>query len=174
MIRLSKMFTTQLIGLLKRISEKEEFPIEDAGRLLAQGLISEGIIYIKGFGEMAAIEKEAIDGAETLSRIQCWTPSVQLSEADRVLIASRFADDPEAIELAKKLEADGIPFAAIASQREESGIEVLADAFIDMRLTKGLLPDDEGGRTGFPSAIAGLYTYFLLKMTIEEIMSEYR
>lgn len=167
------MFTTQLIGLLKRISEKEEFPIEDAGRLLAQSLISEGTIYIKGFGEMAVIEKEAIDGVEPLSRIQSLEPFVLLSEADRVLIASRFADDPEAIELAKKLSADGIPFAAIASKRGDSGIEALADAFIDIRLTKGLLPTDDGGRTGFPSTIAGLYTYFLLKMTIEEIISEY-
>jgi hypothetical protein len=167
------MFMTQLSGLLKRISEKEEFPIEDAGRLLAQGLISEGTIYMKGFGEMSVIETEAIDGAETLNGIQRWTPSAQLSKADRVLIAARFADDPEALELAKKLAANGIPFAAIASKRKESGVESLTDAFIDMRLTKGLLPDDEGGRTGFPSSITGLYTYFLLKMTIEEILNEY-
>ncbi|WP_211272810.1 DUF2529 family protein [Domibacillus antri] len=168
------MFMTQLSGLLKRISEKEEFSIEDAGRLLAQALISEGTIYMKGFDEMAAIEMEAINGAETLGRVQSWSPSARLTEADRVLIASRFSDHDGAMELAKTLAAAGIPFAAISSKRDEGGIEELADAFIDMRLTKGLLPDDEGGRTGFPSSITGLFAYFLLKMTIEEIVREYK
>ncbi|WP_198936766.1 DUF2529 family protein [Domibacillus epiphyticus] len=167
------MFMTQLSGLIKRISEKEEFSIEDAGRLLAQGLISEGTIYMKGFGEMAVIETEATEGAETLQNVHRWTPSARLTEADRVLIASRFSDDPGALTLAKKLIDTGIPFAAISSKREETGIEELADAFIDLRLTQGILPDDEGGRTGFPSSIAGLYAYFLLKMTIEEIVNEY-
>lgn len=170
---MSKMFTTQLSGLLKRIGEKEEYSIEDAGRLLAQGLISEGSIYMKGFGEMAAIEAEALSGAETLKGIKAWTPDARLTEADRVLLASRFSDDTEALSFAKTLTSEGIPFTAMASKTETAGLEEIADAFIDLRLTKGLLPNDEGGRTGFPSSIAGLYAYFLLKMTIEEIIAEY-
>lgn len=167
------MFLTQLSGLLKRISEKEEFPIEDAGRLLAQSLISEGTIYMKGFGEMSVIETEALDGPETLKGIKRWTPDAPLTQTDRVLIATRFSDDPEAVALAENLAAKGVSFAAISSKREKAGIENLADAFIDLRLTKGILPDDKGGRIGFPSSIAGLFTYFLLKMTIEEILTEY-
>lgn len=167
------MFMTQLSGLLKRISEKEEFAIEDAGRLLAQSFMSEGFIYMKGFSEMAAIETEAVFGAEVLSSVKRWTEDTQLTEADRVLIATRFSDDPDAVHLAKKLAAEGIPFAAIASKKAEAGIDETADVFIDLRLTKGLLPDDDGGRTGFPSSIVGLYVYFLMKMTIEEIIAEY-
>lgn len=170
---MSKMFMTQLNGLLKRISEKEEFAIEDAGRLLSQGLLGEGTIYMKGFGEMAALEAEATHGAERLPDIRKWTEDARLTEADRMLIATRFSDDAEALSLAKELQSRNIPFAAIASKREAAGIEEAADVFIDLRLTKGLLPDEEGGRTGFPSSIAGLYVYFLLKMTIEEMMAEY-
>nr|WP_046174708.1 DUF2529 family protein [Domibacillus indicus] len=170
---MSKMFMTQLSGLLKRISEKEEFAIEDAGRLLSQSFLGEGSIYMKGFDEMAAIEIEALYGAEVLSSIKRWTEGAPLTEADRVLVAARFSDDPNALQLARQLQANGIPFAAIASKKEEPGIEELADVFIDLRLIKGLLPDDKGGRAGFPSSIAGLYVYFLIKMTIEEIAAEY-
>ncbi|MCP3761501.1 DUF2529 domain-containing protein [Domibacillus sp. A3M-37] len=170
---MSKMFMTQLSGLLKKISEKEEFPLEDAGRLLAQSLMSEGSIYIKGFDEMAAIEIEAVHGAEVLDGVKSWTTDARLTEADRLLVATRFSDDPDALRLAEKLHEDGIPFVALASKKDESGIDELADVFIDLHLAKGLLPDDEGGRTGFPSSIAGLYAYFLLKMTIEEIAAEY-
>ncbi|WP_172656804.1 DUF2529 family protein [Domibacillus robiginosus] len=167
------MFTTQLSGLLKRISEKEEFAIEDAGRLLSQGLLGEGTLYMKGFGEMAALEAEAIHGAEPIAGVQNWTKDALLTEADRVLIATRFSDDPEAFKLADELLSNHIPFAAIASKREAAGIEESADVFIDLHLTKGLLPDEEGGRTGFPSPIAGLYVYYLLKMTIDEMTAEY-
>ena len=172
-MKLSKMFTTQLSGLLKRISEKEELAIEDAGRLLSQSLISEGSIYMKGFGEMAAIESEAMHGAETLKDMKRWTPDARLTEADRVLLAVRFSDDPEALQFAQQLAAKEIPFAAIASKTENVGMDELADAFIDLHLTKGILPDEEGGRTGFPSSVAGLYVYFLVKMTIDEIVAEY-
>jgi hypothetical protein len=40
-------------------------------------------------------------------------------------------------------------------------------------LTKGLLPDDFGNRYGFPSPMAGLFVYYGLKFTIEEIIAEY-
>lgn len=167
------MFLTQLTGLLKRVGEKEEDAIEDAGRLLAQSLVSEGTIYIKGYGEMAVIETEALHGAEVLKGVKSWTTGARLTDADRVLIATRFSDDPEAVQLAQKLSEDGVFFAAISSKKENAGLESLADAFIDIRLTKGILPDENGGRTGFPSSIAGLYTYFLLKMTIDDILAEY-
>ena len=170
---MSKMFTTQLNGLLKRIGEKEEFSIEDAGRLLSQSFLGEGTIYMKGFGEMAALEAEAMHGAEILPGLKSWTESALLTEADRVLIATRFSTDAEALELAGILQANSVPFVAIASKKETPGIEEKADVFIDLHLTKGLLPDDEGRRTGFPSSIAGLYVYFLLKMIMDEIVAEY-
>ena len=41
-----KMFTTQLIGRLKMIEEKEVYNLEDAARLLAQALVGEGNFFI--------------------------------------------------------------------------------------------------------------------------------
>ncbi|MBM7648337.1 putative phosphosugar-binding protein [Bacillus ectoiniformans] len=171
-----KMFTTQLTGLLQRISDKEAFSIEDGARLLAQASAGEGHIYIKGLKEMQAIEYEAIEGAEPFRHARVLQSDTQIKQMDRVLLISRLANDPEAIAIGESLAAEGIPFVAIAGQIKadsEPSLADLADIFIDTKLTKGMLPDDSGGRTGFPSAMAGLYIYHLLKMTTDEILEDY-
>lgn len=55
----------------------------------------------------------------------------------------------------------------------DAGLQGLADVHIDLRLTKGLLPDDLGNRYGYPSGIAALFVYHGLKFTIDEILEEY-
>lgn len=169
-----KMLTTQLNGLFQRIADKEADQIEDGARLLAQAAVGEGKIYIKGFQEMKAVEAEAASGAEPLP-CGCPLDSMDdLAEHDRVLLVSRFAHDPEAAAAAAALRERGIPFVAVAGRmpNEEPSLAQMADVFIDTRLTKGLLPDENGGRTGFPSSLAALYIYFALKLTIEEILQE--
>lgn len=49
----------------------------------------------------------------------------------------------------------------------------MADVHIDLRLKKGLLPDELGNRVGYPTSLVALYIYFGLKFTIEEILEEY-
>lgn len=172
-----KMFSTQLAGLFKRLQEKEEFSIEDGARLLAQAAAGQGSIYIFGKNEMSAIGHEAVFGAEPLSSAKILTEDAEETEpADRVLIASRYADDAGAVKLAHKLREKGIPFVAISTVRPEmsgSGLDSLADVHIDLGLTKGLLPDETGNRVGFPASIAALFIYYGLKFTIEEILEEY-
>lgn len=51
---MSKIFTTQLIGRLQKISE-QELDIEDAARLLAQALVGEGSIYIFGENDLRSV-----------------------------------------------------------------------------------------------------------------------
>lgn len=171
-----KMFTTQLSGLLQRISDKEAFSIEDGARLLAQASAGEGRIYVKGIKEMQAIEWEATEGAEPFKQAQIMHKDTQIKQMDRVLLASRFADDPEAIAIGESLVAKGIPFVAVAGQTKndsEPSLASLADVFIDTKVIKGMLPDDAGGRIGFPSAIAALYIYHLIKMTADEILEDF-
>lgn len=169
-----KMFTTQLTGLFQRIADKEAEQIEDGARLLAQAVIGEGRIYIKGFQEMKAVEAEAIAGADAFSCCQPFDSAGEITESDRVLLVSRFAHDPEALAAAAALEEQGIPFVAVAGliSEEEHSLHETADVFINTKLTKGLLPDENGGRTGFPSSLAALYIYFSLKLTIDEILQE--
>lgn len=169
-----KMFTTQLTGLFKRMDEKEEFSFEDGARLLAQAPVGDGSIYLAGFREMKAVEAEALEGAEPLKGSKVVSDLSSLTDSDRVLIFTRTSADEEAVLLAEKLQEKGIPFVAVSSVGEEAGPLVeFADVHIDLGLKKGLLPDEFGGRFGYPSSMAGLFVYYGLKFTIDEILGEY-
>lgn len=170
------MFSTQLTGLFNRLQEKEEFSIEDGARLLAQAAAGEGKVYILGTKEMQAVALEAVYGEEQVQSAAILTKDVELEAADRVLVVSRYADDEEAVGAARDLKENGIPFVAISTVRGENeveGLDSLADVHIDLRLKKGLLPDEMGNRVGYPTSIVALYIYFGLKFTIEEILEEY-
>ncbi|MBM7585232.1 putative phosphosugar-binding protein [Bacillus pakistanensis] len=169
-----KMFTTQLTGLFNRIQANEEYTIEDSARLLAQAAIGEGHIYIKGYNEMEAIMLEALEGKEPLSNARKLDDFTILTEADRVLIVSRYATDSEALELATELNQRGIPFVAVSGVTKEDGENLVdfADFHIDTKVIKGLLPNEIGERVGFPSSMAALYIYFAIKFTLEEIVEE--
>ncbi|MGD6874903.1 DUF2529 domain-containing protein [Bacillus infantis] len=173
-----KMFSTQLTGIFKKLVDKEEFSIEDAARLLAQAPAGEGRIQIYATREMKAAALEATEGAEPLASAAHWTDAHSendIADTDRFLIISRHSNDEQAVALAKALSEKTIPFAAISTAVEGEGpsLAELADVHIDLKLTRGLLPDEEGNRFGYPSAIAALFVYHGLKFTIDEILSEY-
>ncbi|MFL6561345.1 MAG: DUF2529 domain-containing protein [Bacillus sp. (in: firmicutes)] len=169
-----KMFTTQLTGLFKRLEEKEEYAFEDGARLLAQAQIGDGSIYIFATKEMKAVEFEALEGAEPFKGVKLFEGVEELTDSDRVMIFTRFSKDVAALQVDEQLREKEIPFVAVATSVPEAGpLMELADLLIDLRLTKGLLPDDEGNRYGYPSSMAALFVYFGLKFTIEEILAEY-
>jgi hypothetical protein len=165
-----KIFSTQLTGVFKKIIEEEEFSLEDGARLLAQAPVGNGNIYIFGTKEMKAVEYEAIEGSEPLkgAKILVKSEIEQLTDSDRILFISRLAEDEEIMELASILQEKGIPFVSIAT-----GIGEMADVHIDLKLTKGLLPDEEGNRFGYPASMAALFAYYGLKFSIDEMLSEY-
>ncbi|NQD66566.1 DUF2529 domain-containing protein [Bacillus haikouensis] len=169
-----KMFTTQLSGLFKRISEKQEFEIEDAARLLAQAAVGQGSIYIKAFGEMEAVTAEALYGAEPLPSVKKYDESAALTEADRLLVVTRLSSDGDAVEFAKALAADGVSFVGISGVVGEGGLDELADLHLDTNVIKGLLPGEEiGERVCMPASMAALYIYFALGFVIREMLEEY-
>ncbi|WP_409252272.1 DUF2529 domain-containing protein [Bacillus sp. SCS-153A] len=171
-----KMFTTQLSGLFNRIADKEEFAIEDGARLLAQATVGEGNIYIKGFAEMESVTLEALYGQEPLESAKALENSEALTEADRVLLITRFSNDEEALKLAKLLADKGVAFTAISGAVADEGesLKDMADIHIDTKLIKGMLPGEElGERVGFPSSMAALYIYYLIKFSLEEMLEEH-
>lgn len=170
-----KMFLTQINGLFSRIYEKEQYSIEDSARLLAQAAIGEGKIYLKGFNEMEAITKEALEGAEPMAFTAPLTAVDDLTDADRVIIITRFSNDTEAIELAHKLVEKSVPFTAISgsSKNDEMGLVQLADVHINTSLLKPMLPTETGERVCFPASMSALFIYHCIKLTFDEIMDEY-
>ncbi|MCM3602075.1 DUF2529 domain-containing protein [Robertmurraya korlensis] len=173
-----KMFTTQLTGLFKKIQDKEDLSIEDGARLLSQALIGDGHIFIFAENELSAVQSEAIHSKEPLQRARVLEGLPQRDEvtvADRVLILARTTLDERAVAVGKALEEKGIPFVSVATVVEGNGesLNDLAHVHIDLQLKKGLLPDEEGNRYGYPASMAALYVYYGLKFTIDEIMEEY-
>lgn len=171
-----KMFSTQLAGLIKRIQEQNEFAFEDGARLIAQAAVGAGNIYIYGENEMNAIMAEAKDSAEPFTNIRQWDGKDEtLTVADRVIIFSRFSDDPSAVKAGKWLLKEHIPFVAVSTHlgNEGENLAKLADVHIDLQLKKALLPDEEGNRFGYPASMAALFAYYGLTFTLKEILADY-
>lgn len=170
-----KMFSTQLNSLFQKIMNDEAFNIEDAARLLAQAAISDGTIYIQGFDEMMGVSNEAINGIEPLIKAKKFHSDAKLTYKDRFLLFSRYSDDKEAIQLAQRLKQEKIPFVAVSTIVETTAesLDALADIHINLRVQRGLIPDESGNRTGYPSLLVALFTYFGIKLTLEEILQEY-
>ncbi|THE10284.1 DUF2529 family protein [Bacillus timonensis] len=174
-----KIFTTQLQGHFNRIMEKEEMNMEDGARILAQSVISNGSIFVHGFGEMAAVETEALFGAEPLKSAKPLFTNNKINEVegvDSVLLITRFSTDEEAIKLAEELRGNGIQtvaISAIVKTEDERTLNKIVDIHIDSKLTKPLIPDDVGTRFGFPSVMTALYAYFGLTFTIKEMVDEF-
>ena len=160
-----KMLSTQLTGLFQRIAKQEE-AIEDIARVLAQAAVGEGTIFLAAFGEMKAVAAAALYGAEPLASVAEWQPDSIVNSVDRVFI---LAKNDEGDELAGRLTDANIPFAMLCAESKETD---LADAFISLGIDKGLLPAEDGGRTVVPHALAALYVYHAVKMTIDEMLEE--
>lgn len=176
-----KIFTTQLNGIFTSILEKQNDMIENGARLLSQAIVSNGNLYLYGTNEMQAIIDEAIHGTEPIQNgIALYDPINldSMTSVDRVLLMARFATDDHALLLAKKLFKKGIPFVSVASsinsEENMESIVDLADVHIEIPLKKGLVPTDEGKRIGLPFSMVGLYIYYGLKFSIDEIVEEFQ
>ncbi|RSK57522.1 DUF2529 family protein [Bacillus canaveralius] len=172
-----KMFSTQLAGLFKRIQD-QELSIEEGARLLAQAAAGDGFVYIYGNSEMRAVLSEAIEGAEPFKKAKKWKGAAEIDsikDMDRVLVFSRLSTDEDSVRCAKMLADRRVPFVAVSTAvaGATDDLTALADIHIDLKLVKPLLPDEEGNRFGYPSAMAALFAYYGLKFIYEEILAEY-
>ncbi|MFQ3546344.1 DUF2529 family protein [Halobacillus rhizosphaerae] len=169
-----KMLQTQLTGQFQQIAQTEEFHIEDAARSLSQALVGDGHIYVKGFGEMQAIEAEALHGPEPLPKAKVYDDDIELTSIDRVLVAARTAEHQEACEFVRTVKDKGADVIALAALTKdaENPLQQEADFFIDTKITRPLLPFDMR-RVGFPTVMTMFYAYFVLRLTVEEFMADY-
>lgn len=173
---MSKILTTQLTGLLQRIQQSEEGPVEETARLLAQASIGQGVVYFVGFGEFKALVHNALTSAEPFINAAKWTPETTVEEADRVIIFTRSGQDAEAIVLAKQLNDAFIPFSAVASEVAGANNELseLAYTYISLKMRGGILPHPTklGERIVMPHLIAALFIYEAIKMEYDEMISD--
>ncbi|MBO0588755.1 DUF2529 family protein [Sporosarcina sp. E16_8] len=166
------MLTTQISGLLQRITGNGEESIEETARLLAQATIGEGRVIIAGFGEMEAVTATALHGAGPLSGAVRYELGMNITTADRIWLLTRSAMDGPALKLAQQLARRFIPFAALAADKSGNGneLEDLAYTYISTGLTRGLLPGDDGERIVQPHALSALFVYEAVKITYDEMI----
>lgn len=167
-----KMLTTQLTGLLQRITSDQEDTIEEAARLLAQAGVGEGKVYFACFGEMKALEYNAQLAEEPFAKMTPWTNDADVTDLDRVLIVTRHADDEEALALAQKLYDAFIPFAVITSEKvtDAGKMADLAYVYVSLKIKQGLIPNDIGERIVVPHVLAALFVYEAIKVQYDEMM----
>lgn len=169
-----KILTTQIRGLLERITGSQEEAIEETARLLAQALVGEGRIILAAFDEMEAVTATALHGVEPLRQAVRYTGDTSLTTADRVWLIVRKADHPAAVQLAKQLADQFIPFAVLAADSAEDSNELadLALTYISTGLKKGLLPGPTGERIVEPHALAALFIYEAVKLSLDELLDD--
>lgn len=171
---MSKILSTQLAGLLQRIQQSEEESIEETARLLAQAAIGQGTVYFACFGELEGVAQNAQNGAEPFVKFARYTADIDLLPADRVIIFTRSGQDSAALELAKKLSADFIPFAAVASEAagETNELSELAYTYVSLKMRSGILPHPTklGERIVMPYLIAALFVYEAIKMEFDAML----
>ena len=178
---LLKIFLTQLTGVYKKIEQEEQESIEDAARLLAQALTANGQVYIHGFKEMEGIVSRAINGPEPLKGIKKLYSGqymVQAQQRDRAIIFARSATEKEAVALAESLRGQHVPFVAVSQgvKPEDKGkpnLTEIADVHVDIKAVRGLVPNEDGTRSGIPTLAAALFAYQGIIMGVDEILREY-
>lgn len=161
---MSKILATQLNGLYQKIVQNEEESIEQTARLLAQASVGEGNVYFACFDELQAIELYALNSEEQpFSKLSKWTPDVEIQEADRVLIFAKSAQHPEALQLAKKLYDEFIPFAVVAGEAASDDNEMsnLAYTYISTHVRGGLIPIRRNWANGSLFPICTLPSLFM-------------
>ncbi|KAA0958849.1 DUF2529 family protein [Planococcus sp. ANT_H30] len=154
--------TVQFTQMLAHLSQQHT-PIHNIASVLAQAIVAEGTVFIAAFGEMKAVIPVALNGLPTAVE---WSPSSIVHRTDRVWI---LALNDEGDELAGRLADAGIAFAFVAAHSQESE---LADAFFSLNDLAGNLLQDDDQPALVPYALAALYIYYAVKLSIDDMLGE--
>ncbi len=172
---MSKILSTQMSGLFQKINQTEEEAIEETARLLAQASVGQGKVYFACFGELQAIEINALQSIEPFNNLEKWTPDTTVTDVDRVCIFTSTCNDANALSLAEKLYNQFIPFSVVSSEPQDDNnkLSELAYTYVSMKIKGGLLPHPYklGERIVVPYLMAALFIYEAIKLNYDEMLS---
>lgn len=171
---MSKIYLTQLRGVLQKIIEKHEDMLEDSARLIAQSILSDGSLYVYGEGDMEAVEIEATLSPNALPSARRLTDeqTEKLGPMDCVLMFFRGVVNEKVLMTIKKSGAVVIGVSALKSG-DPTGLEDMTDLYIQLNANSPLVPINDEKKGGQPSTIAALFTYHLIYFIVLEILDEY-
>ncbi|GGH87073.1 putative phosphosugar-binding protein [Pullulanibacillus pueri] len=170
-----KIYLTQLRGVLEKLIEKNEETFEDAARLLAQAVVSDGTVFIYGFEEMRAVAIEALESPNKIADAQPLNREpLTLSPMDRVILITRQDDDTSAAKLAKKISETGAMTIGMSTvtKGDLHPFSETVDVHINLNSHRALIPTESGDRVGVPSTLAALFSYHGLYFTLLEVLED--
>lgn len=167
---MDKIYTTQLIGLLKKMNEVHLEELENAARLLSQSIIANGTIYVKGIKELRALEEAVSSGFEPFPNVKIYDQQAPTA-LDRFLLFSPDGRDQETESILSTCQQEGTPVILIVTEKEYTGSH-LVDSFFALGASKGLTPNEKGERVGHPGLFAALYLSNQLYLNIDDILNE--
>ncbi|MFA9559889.1 DUF2529 family protein [Evansella sp. AB-rgal1] len=166
-----KIFNTQLQGLIDGLGQYEE-ELEDAARIIAQSIVSDGQLWIYGEKEMKGIVHQAIEGADKLPTVQEAHRETQFSHMDTLLVFFPEKLSKAGEDVLAKAEENSAQIISVSSDSEGRSGSFGAICF-STGVKDGLVPTEDGNRIGFPHLLLGLRIYYLLYFTTMEYLEEH-
>lgn len=161
-----KIFNTQLNGIFKKI-DAQETELDIASRLLAQAVVGEGKIYVKGFGDLRHFEEFVVDSEESLFGAEKMITESVLDQTDRVLLMADTYDEA-VIEYIKDLEAFNIDYILVCNKDER----IASMNFIDLSTPRAIVPAEDFSRIIRPHMMAMNYIYYVIYAGMKELLEE--
>ncbi|WP_414042274.1 DUF2529 family protein [Macrococcus animalis] len=161
-----KIFNTQLNGIFKKI-DMQETELDIAGRLLAQAVVGEGRIYVKGFGDLKYFEDFVVNGKESLFDATVYISDALVDRTDRILVMSDEYDDSTA-EFVDSLEARDIDYVLVCNKSDA----ITSMNFIDLCTPRALVPTEDYSRIITPHMMVMNYIYYAIYSVMHEILVE--
>ncbi|WP_170008385.1 DUF2529 family protein [Bacillus fonticola] len=164
-----KMYTTQLAGLLQRVSKQEE-TLEEGARLLAQAAAGEGTMYVKPFGNMSSLSVDHLPGQHPA--IVPLRDDTQLSATDRIVLLTDDHNDPTFYTLCQTLATDFLPYFVVSIGELSNIATEKASVHLTVPMQKGLIPKEDGSRVGYPVEIVGRFVIEAVSLLLEELLED--
>lgn len=161
-----KIFNTQLNGIFKKI-DMQEAELDIAGRLLAQAVVGEGRIYVKGFGDLKHFEDFAVQSKENLFDAAVYISDALVDATDRVLVMSDEYDESTA-EFVDSLEERNIDYVLVCNKHAD----IQSMNFIDLSTPRALVPTEDFSRIITPHMMAMNYIYYAIYSVMHEMLVE--
>ncbi|MDJ1112024.1 DUF2529 domain-containing protein [Macrococcus sp. S115] len=161
-----KIFNTQLNGIFKKI-EAQEVEIDIAARLLAQAVVGQGKIYVKGFGDLKHFEDFAVESKERLFDSEKFITESLIDHTDRILVMSDTYDE-DCHEFITMLKEKDIDFVLVCNKDER--IDVMN--FIDLSTPRALVPTENFSRIITPHMMAMNFIYYGIYNVMYEMLVE--
>ncbi|WP_280770491.1 DUF2529 family protein [Salipaludibacillus daqingensis] len=165
-----KIFETQMKGLIEKLNHYEE-DLEDAARVIAQSMVSDGRIFWHGEEEMAGIVSQACFGADKFKNSSVADDQTIFSPMDTLIIASPTLSVTQVKRLIEKASDASASVITIYSHHNDG--QDGGDFSFCTGVKGGLVPMESGERIGTPHLLVALQLYYHLYFAVMEMLEEH-